>query len=265
MEPKSLLHRLLYLARDWRSRAVFRAIREHCRGEVLDVGGWDFYVTAVTRGARFDRWTTLEVDQSRLLVTDDPRVTVVHGDGCGMTFPDASFDTVLNLQVLEHVFEPIRMVHEIARVLRPGGHAIFLVPTTSTMHLAPHYHYNFSRFWIEEVMRRANLEIVELRPLGGVWSSSASHALFYFLQAFRTQGMSDRRIRRPFLFYLLFPVQALWALVSIPIGLVLGLGDLAEEPNNHLVVVRSRTSSPIRSTESGDFFPDSRRIGEKVT
>ena len=130
MEPKSPLHRLLYLARDWRSRAVFGAIRAHCRGEVLDVGGWDFYATAVTRGAKFERWTTLEVDESRLLDTDDPRVTVVHGDGCAMTFQDASFDTVLNLQVLEHVFEPIRMVHEIARVLRPGGHAIFLVPDT---------------------------------------------------------------------------------------------------------------------------------------
>ena len=240
MESKSPLPRLLYLARDWRSRAVFRAIEEHCRGEVLDVGGWDFYAKALTRGARFDRWTTLELDESRLIATDDPRVTLVHGDGCAMTFSDASYDTVLNLQVLEHVFEPIRMVKEIARVLRPGGNAIFLIPATSTMHLAPHYHYNFSRFWIEQAMRAAGLEIVELKPLGGVWSTSASHALFFFLHAFRAPGMSDRRIRRPLLFWPLFPLQAAWALVSIPVGLFLGLGDLEEEPNNHLVVVRKR-------------------------
>lgn len=240
MDRKPLLHRLLYSARDWRSREVFRALRENCRGSVLDVGGWDFYATAVRQGVPFERWTTLEVDPSRLARFDDPRVTLVHGDGCAMTFPDASFDSVVNLQVLEHVFEPIEMVREIARVLKPGGNAVFLVPTTSTMHLAPHYHYNFSRFWIEEVMRRANLEIVELRPLGGVWSSSASHAFFFFLQAFRAEGMSDARIRRPALFYALFPFQAAWALVSIPVGLLLGLGDLTEEPNNHLVVVRKR-------------------------
>lgn len=240
MTPKSPLHRLLYAARDWRSRATFRALKEHCKGDVLDVGGWDFFETAVRRGARFERWTSLEVDPTRLLDTKDPRVTVVHGDGCAMTFADASFDTVLSLQVLEHVFEPIRMVNEIARVLRPGGRAIFLVPTTSTMHLAPHYHSNFSRFWIEEAMQRAGLEIVELTPLGGVWSSASSHALFFFLQAFRMEGMTDRRIRRPVLFYPLFPFQAVWALVTIPVGLFLGLGDLAEEPNNHLVVVRRR-------------------------
>jgi SAM-dependent methyltransferase len=238
MAEKSLLLRLLYKARDWRSRAVFRALREHARGEVLDVGGWDFVLSAARHGVQFDRWTTLEVDPHRLLETTDPRVRVVHGDGCAMTLETSSFDTVLNLQVLEHVFEPIRMVEEIARVLRPGGRAVFLIPTTSTMHLAPHYHGNFSRFWIERVMERAGLEIVELRPLGGVWSSSASHAFFFFLQAFRSGGMTDPRIRRPALFYVLFPLQAVWALVTIPVGLFLGLGDLAEEPNNHLVVAR---------------------------
>lgn len=240
MKPKSLVLRLLYLARDLRSRDVFRALREHCRGDVLDVGGWDFFVTAKRKGAEFTRWTTLEPDPERLLEIDDPRVTLVNGDGCAMTLPSASYDTVLNLQVLEHVFEPIKMVNEIARVLKPGGKAIFLIPTTSTMHLAPHYHGNFSRFWIDEAMQRAGLEIVELKPLGGVWSSASSHALYFFLTAFRVEGMTDPRIERPALFYLLFPLQALWALITIPVGLVLGLGDLAEEPNNHLVVVRKR-------------------------
>jgi hypothetical protein len=37
--PEIAAPRLLYTARDWRSRAVFRALREHCRGDVLDVGG----------------------------------------------------------------------------------------------------------------------------------------------------------------------------------------------------------------------------------
>jgi hypothetical protein len=40
------------------------------------------------------------------------------------------------------------------------------------------------------------------------------------------------------LFYLLFPAQVVWAVVNIGVSLLLSLGDLAEEPNNHLVVVR---------------------------
>ncbi len=234
---KSLLVRLLYVARNWRSRALFRALDEHCRGDVLDVGGWDFVLTAIERGVRFDSWTVLEHARARMLAADDARVRVVYGDGCDMDLADASFDTVLDIQVLEHVFEPILMVEEIARVLKPGGTAILLIPATSTMHLAPDYHYNFSRHWITEVMRRSELEIVELRALGGVWSSMASHLVFFFLQSLRVSGMSDPACKRNMLFYVLYPLMVVYALVSIPICMLLSLGDLAEEPNNHLVIV----------------------------
>lgn len=238
MKPKSPLLKALYWARDWRSRALFAALRQHCRGRVLDVGGWDFFLSARAQGVPFDSWTTLEHDAERILSCDDPRVQVAYGDGCALQFEDNSFDTVLNVQVLEHVFEPIRMVGEAARVLRPGGIGVFLIPTTSTMHLAPHYHYNFSRYWILEVMKRSRLEIIELRPLGGVWSTFASRMVFFFLQAFRAPGMSDPQIHRSALFYCLFPLQALFAICAIPLCLFLSLGDLAEEPNNHLVIVR---------------------------
>ncbi|MBK7644520.1 MAG: methyltransferase domain-containing protein [Planctomycetes bacterium] len=230
--------RLLYALRDLRSRRLFRALREHCRGEVLDVGGWDFFVSATRKGVSFERWTTLEHDRERLLESDDARVLVSYGDGCAMEFADASFDTVLCVQVLEHVFEPLRMVNEIRRVLRPGGRAVFLIPCTSTMHLGPHYYGNFSRYWIREAFQRAGLEIVELEELGGVWSTFASRAFFFFLQAARYDGMSDPAIRRGALFWLLLPFQALFALLLVPLALVLSLGDLGEEPNNHLVIAR---------------------------
>lgn len=238
MAPKSWLLRALYWARNVRSRALFDALARHSRGDVLDVGGWDFFLTARERGIPFERWTSLEPDRTRLLETDDARVRVVHGDGCAMELPDASFDTVLNVQVLEHVFEPIRMVNEIARVLRPGGHAIFLVPQTSTTHLAPHYYSNFSRFWLREALRRAGLEIVEMRPLGGLWSSMASHLVYFPMHAFRMSGMSSPDVTRNALFYVLLPFQLAYAVVALPICLVLSLGDLHEEPNNNLVVAR---------------------------
>jgi SAM-dependent methyltransferase len=235
---KSLPVRLLYLARDLRSRALFRALDRHCTGDVLDVGGWDFFDTARARGVPCTTWTTLEPGPERTLAIDDPRFRLEYGDGQAMHFPAATFDTVLNVQVLEHVFEPLRMVEEIGRVLRPGGHAIFLIPQTSTTHLAPHYHCNFSRYWIEQAMQRAGLEIAEHEPLGGRWSSTASHMVYFFLQAFRFDGMSGPEYRRNALFWVLLPFQMLWALVNIPVCLLFSLGDLTEEPNNHLVVAR---------------------------
>jgi SAM-dependent methyltransferase len=237
---KSLVLRALYFIRDLRSRAVFDALRKFARGSVLDVGGWDFVVSAIRKKVPFDRWTVLEVDPARIVPVEDTRVSTVHGDGCAMTFADESFDTAVSMQVLEHVFEPLQMLRELGRVLKRSGHAILLIPQTSTMHLAPHFYGNFSAFWIERALREAGFEILEHHRLGGIWSTAASHAVYFFLQAFRVPGMSDSRIRRNALFYLLFPLQALWALLTVPVCLVLSLGDLAEEPNNHLIVARRR-------------------------
>jgi SAM-dependent methyltransferase len=232
--------RSLYLARDVRSRPLFDALLSRSRGRVLDVGGGSFFGTARTRGIPFETWTTLEPSEEGAPAFDDPRYRRVVGDGCRMEFADASFDTVLALQVLEHVFEPISMVTEIGRVLRPGGHAILLVPQTGTMHLAPHWHGNLSRFWIEQALARAGMEAVELRPLGGFWTTIASRLFYFFLQSFRVEGMSTRECRREPLFYLLWPFMALFAIAAIPVCLFFSLGDLSEEPNNHLVVARRR-------------------------
>jgi len=235
---KSLIVRALYWVRDIRSRAIFDALQRYSRGEVLDVGGGDFVLSAIDKRIPFERWTVLEVDPTRIVEVDDARVTTVHGDGCAMMFSGGSFDTVVNMQVLEHVFDPLGMVREIARVLKRGGFGIFLIPQTSTTHLAPHFYGNFSGYWIERAMREAELEIIEHHRLGGLWSTTASHSVYFFLHALRFPGMSDARIRRNVLFYLLLPLQAVWATVNVFVCLFLSLGDLAEEPNNHLLVVR---------------------------
>ncbi len=231
--------RFVTWARDLRSAALFAALRERVSGDVLDVGGWDFFET-VSRdpGIRFKTWTSLEASAETSLPSADPRYKAVIGDGEAMAFPDASFDAVLSVQVLEHTFDPAKMVRELARVLRPGGTAVFLIPQTSVLHHAPGHYYNFTKFWIRKALPAAGLEIVSLEPLGGRWSSTASHLLHFFFQAFRAPRYTTEDDRRGVLFYLLFPLMALYALIGVPVCLLFSLGDLTEEPNNHLVVAR---------------------------
>jgi SAM-dependent methyltransferase len=57
-------------------------------------------------------------------------------DGDVLNFPDAEFDRVVSFQVIEHVEEVGRYLEEIARVLEPGGHAIFTTPN-ATLRLDP--------------------------------------------------------------------------------------------------------------------------------
>lgn len=118
--------------RDIRARKMFASLRRYCRDDVLDVGGWDFFLTAKHRGIPFSTWTSLEYDETRVLEVNDDRYTLVHGDGCSMSFEDGRFDTVVNIHVLEHVLEPLKMLQEIARVLKKGGYAVFLIPRHQT-------------------------------------------------------------------------------------------------------------------------------------
>jgi len=235
---KSRVDRIATWARNLRSPELFSALERHARGDVLDVGGWDFFLAARGNPAiRFASWTSLDAE-GRLPAVADPRHRAVAGDGEKMAFPDASFDTALSIQVLEHTFDPLAMVREIARVLRPGGAAIFLIPQTSVLHQAPGHYYNFTRFWIIKAAEVAGLEIVEREPLGGRWTSTASHMVHFFLQAFRAPGYSTPEDRRGPFFYLLLPLMCAWAALSVPVCLLLSLGDLTEEPNNHLIVAR---------------------------
>lgn len=235
---KTVWERFAFWARNLRSQKLFQALAMYCSGDVLDVGGRDFFLTAESRKISFLSWTTLDNMSMSSAGIADARFHFIHGDGCAIPCADQSFDTVLNIQVLEHVFHPMTMVQEIARVLKVSGHAVFLIPQTSVLHELPAHYYNFTRFWIERVMTESGLAIVEYHALGGVWSSMASHLVYFFFECFRVRGMSDQRIIRNVWFYILFPLMIVYAVISIPICLVLSLGDLQEEPNNHLVVVQ---------------------------
>ncbi|MFA5089622.1 MAG: class I SAM-dependent methyltransferase [Candidatus Omnitrophota bacterium] len=240
LRDKSLILRISHNIRNWRNKEVVKDIIKYCGGEILDIGGGDFYLAIKNQKAVFNTWTVLEYSKQELPDITDNRYRSILGDGCDIPFKNSCFDIVLNIQVLEHVLHPIKMVNEIARVMKPGGYGIFLIPQTIVMHMAPYHYYNFTRFWIKEVMTGAGFTILKLKPLGGVWSSMASHFALFFFQSIRVKGMSTAECKRNALFYLFYPLMALYALLSIPVCLFLSLGDLSEEPNNYLVVVSKK-------------------------
>ena len=43
-------------------------------------------------------------------------------------YPDNMFNTVVTLDVIEHMFDPISFLAELRRVLRPGGHLVLSTP-----------------------------------------------------------------------------------------------------------------------------------------
>lgn len=85
----------------------------------------------------------------------------------GLPFADASFDTVLLADVLEHIVRPWQLLAEIGRVLAPGGRLIGSVPFLYWVHEAPHDHHRYTRFALDHHLRAAGLIPEAIQPYGG--------------------------------------------------------------------------------------------------
>jgi SAM-dependent methyltransferase len=57
-----------------------------------------------------------------------PGMPVIRGVGERLPFAGESFDLIVSVWVLEHLRDPETVFHEVRRVLRPGGHFVFLTP-----------------------------------------------------------------------------------------------------------------------------------------
>jgi SAM-dependent methyltransferase len=73
----------------------------------------------------------LDPDTSSLAGHRAPSMPVIRGVGECIPFVTESFDLIVCLWVLEHLQDPIATLREVRRVLRPGGHFIFVTPNLS--------------------------------------------------------------------------------------------------------------------------------------
>jgi len=91
------------------------------------------------------------------------------GDGTNIPLDDESVDTVTCNAVIEHVSEPVRLVGEMRRVLRPGGYAQLMIPFVFPYHAYPADFQRFTLSGVEHLMR--SFEKVELSVLTGPTSA----------------------------------------------------------------------------------------------
>ena len=85
----------------------------------------------------------------------------VYGDGQRLPFSSGSFDTVLLLDVLEHLPYPDYCLHEVHRVLRPGGSLIIQVPFLYPLHDEPFDFQRWTIYGLRTAARRHNFTVEE--------------------------------------------------------------------------------------------------------
>ena len=84
-----------------------------------------------------------------------------------LPFPDASFDHVMSIVVLEHTPQPGRVIEEFRRVLKPRGMVHLVVPHMWEEHQRPHDYFRFTSNGIRYLMELAGFRVGRIEPVGG--------------------------------------------------------------------------------------------------
>ena len=167
-------------------RHLYRMTRRHLRpgAEVLDWGtGNGHFAYFLTRtGHRVTGYTMEGASYAGWLGDPYARfVTAPGNEPVRLPFPDASFDAVGSVGVLEHVREvggdEAGSLAEITRVLRPGGVLLCyhlpcrasLIEAVARVAGGRHQHrYRYTRADVERLTRGAGLELVECATYGAL-------------------------------------------------------------------------------------------------
>ena len=102
---------------------------------------------------------------------DDAKTVDAYYDGYTIPYSDASFDTLICTQVLEHADDPEILVKECARVLKTGGRAFFSMPFVYPEHEIPYDFRRFTRFEHQRLFEKNNFSEIKITQTTGIFGT----------------------------------------------------------------------------------------------
>jgi SAM-dependent methyltransferase len=137
-------------------------INKYAKGILLEVGAGGSYLKD-RYGDFIKNWITSDYD---IRAKVDIRL-----DGQSLPFKENLFDTIICIDVIEHVPNPQQMIGELVRVLKPGGVLILSTPFFFYLHESPNDFTRFSKFGLINLIKNNKMSVIDLKPTGGLIST----------------------------------------------------------------------------------------------
>jgi SAM-dependent methyltransferase len=141
------------------------ALMRYVQGKCIDIGCGDMvYKELVLQLKHVTHYDGFDKDQR----TED--ITFV-GDVHHMdAIQDASYDSAICLEVLEHVQNPLQVLSEIARIMKKGGKLVVSVPHLSRLHEEPYDFFRYTKYGLCSLLENAGFHVLTLESRGGLFS-----------------------------------------------------------------------------------------------
>lgn len=112
------------------------------RAKVLDVGCGSGTLLARMKSLGWDA-EGVEIDPGGVAAARARGVTVHQGQLADAQFPDSHFDAIHSAHVIEHLYDPVALLRECFRIVKPGGKLVIITPNTASWG-----HRKFGRAWL---------------------------------------------------------------------------------------------------------------------
>jgi SAM-dependent methyltransferase len=135
-----------------------QALSRYVQGKVLDVGcGQKPYLQLF----KYSEYIGMDIENPGHDHSNE-KIDVFY-DGTTFPFENASYDSVICNQVLEHVFNPENFLNEINRVLKLKGYFLLTVPFVWDEHEQPNDFARYSSFGLNSILQKSGFHVVEHR------------------------------------------------------------------------------------------------------
>lgn len=149
------------------NRTAIELAEKYAKGILLDIGC-----------GRMPYKARLLPKVKKYIGLDNPMTAkLYHGENKPDIFADAtniplknnSLDTVLSLQVLEHLPNPQKSIFEIRRLLKKDGIVILSTVQYYPLHDEPFDFFRYTKYGLKKLLNEQNLKVVHLKEEGNIF------------------------------------------------------------------------------------------------
>jgi SAM-dependent methyltransferase len=113
----------------------------------------------------------------------------VYYDGNTIPFPENTFDSVFCSEVLEHVFNPDKVLKELLRVMKPGAKMLLTAPFCWNEHEMPYDYARYSSVGLKHLLEKNGFKVLELKKTGSFARVCVQLINLYFYELGKRGGL----------------------------------------------------------------------------
>jgi len=203
----------------------------YIKGDCIDIGsGNSPYKKFIMDNV--DSYTCVDKENIHSHMFSSSKEKFIDADIKDLPFDNNSFDTVILTQVLEHIDDPFKALHEIKRVLKKDGILLLSVPFMYQAHATPYDYFRFTEYGLKKICKDYKFGIKEFHYQGYLGTT-----IFSIINGFIWELSSKNKILRN---TILLPFLIVLFAINNCIGMFFDLLKLKNYSPNFWLILESK-------------------------